>query len=138
MIKVLATDVLIIISAALIFGMAILNIPTLDNLNGVDIKSMIRVVVSIALMSAVIFGIDRVRPLFRKKLGFTDRKFVILAYGTSAIAAAVFYSIIDMLNGIHGFSVAAVFDNISGVWLITSIAVVLLGVLMTGLFMNIK
>ncbi|MDE6726969.1 MAG: hypothetical protein K2J80_03395 [Oscillospiraceae bacterium] len=125
--KEFAVTLLILGGAAAIFGLSFANLLL------VLVLLHAGILIAIVVTGGAVFGIDRLRVLFRNKYGFSAPKFFLCAYAPSVAVSAVYYAVICTLDNAGYFKgfMAGLGEYLMGlVWLITSAAAIVLAAIM--------
>lgn len=128
--KVLALIALIIGSAAVIFGLAILN------LWAVLVLSVFGVLLGIAAAVGLGFALSALQGVFERKIGLSWKRFILLTYVPSVAVSAVYFIVVLILDRAGYFKgiLAGLGEFLMGMsWSITSVAALAVGALILWL-----
>lgn len=128
--KALALIALIIGSAAVIFGLSILN------LWAVLVLSVFGVLLGILAVVGLGFGLGALQGVFERKTGLSWKRFILLAYVPSAAVSAVYFIVVLILDWAGYFKgfLSGLGEFLTGLaWLITSVAALIAGGIIIGI-----
>ncbi len=122
--KALALVALFIGSAAVIFGLSILN------LWAVLVLSVFGVLLGILAVVGLGFGLGALQGVFEREMELSWKRFILLTYVPSAAVSAVYFIVVLILDWAGYFKgfFAGLGEFLTGLaWLITSVAALIAG-----------